>query len=80
MGRTPLHTGFALVPWAVGTAVAALVSGIVLAETSLAAAELQQSPDSFRLDASTTGVLSVRLFGTSLSRVSAQEMHRVSRK
>jgi len=32
LGWTPLHTGFALVPWAVGTAVATLASGIVLAE------------------------------------------------
>jgi EmrB/QacA subfamily drug resistance transporter len=31
MGWTPLHTGFALGPWAVGTAVATLASGIVLA-------------------------------------------------
>lgn len=32
MGWTPLHTGFALIPWAVGTAVATLASGAVLAE------------------------------------------------
>jgi hypothetical protein len=32
MGWTPLHTGFALIPWAVGTAVATLLSGAVLAE------------------------------------------------
>jgi EmrB/QacA subfamily drug resistance transporter len=32
MGWTPLHAGFALIPWAVGTAVATLASGAVLAE------------------------------------------------
>ncbi|MFI5608806.1 MFS transporter [Amycolatopsis sp. NPDC051903] len=32
LGWTPLHAGFALVPWAVGTAVATLASGAVLAE------------------------------------------------
>nr|CEL18661.1 actinorhodin transporter [Kibdelosporangium sp. MJ126-NF4]CTQ98145.1 actinorhodin transporter [Kibdelosporangium sp. MJ126-NF4] len=32
LGWTPLRTGFALIPWAVGTAVATLLSGAVLAE------------------------------------------------
>ncbi|WP_345475040.1 MFS transporter [Actinoallomurus oryzae] len=32
MGWTPLRTGFALIPWAAGTAVATLLSGAVLAE------------------------------------------------
>ncbi|MCU1682633.1 MAG: transporter [Amycolatopsis sp.] len=32
MGWTPLHTGFALIPWAAGTAAATLLSGAVLAE------------------------------------------------
>ena len=32
LGWTPLQTGFALIPWAVGTAVATLASGAVLAE------------------------------------------------
>jgi EmrB/QacA subfamily drug resistance transporter len=32
LGWTPLQTGFALIPWAVGTAVATLLSGAVLAE------------------------------------------------
>ena len=32
LGWTPLHTGFALIPWAAGTAVATLLSGAVLAE------------------------------------------------
>lgn len=32
LGWTPLQTGFALIPWALGTAVATLLSGAVLAE------------------------------------------------
>lgn len=32
LGWTPLHTGLTLVPWAVGTAVAVLLAGAVLAE------------------------------------------------
>jgi EmrB/QacA subfamily drug resistance transporter len=32
MGWTPLHTGLALIPWALGTAVAVLLAGAVLAE------------------------------------------------
>jgi MFS family permease len=32
LGWTPLETGFALIPWAVGTAAATLLSGAVLAE------------------------------------------------
>ncbi|MBP2327025.1 EmrB/QacA subfamily drug resistance transporter [Kibdelosporangium banguiense] len=32
LGWTPLHTGFALIPWALGTAIATLASGAVLAE------------------------------------------------
>nr|WP_257018853.1 DHA2 family efflux MFS transporter permease subunit [Streptomyces sp. TLI_235] len=32
LGWTPLHTGLALLPWAVGTAVAVLLAGAVLAE------------------------------------------------
>ena len=32
LGWTPLHTGLALIPWAVGTAVAVLLAGAVLAE------------------------------------------------
>jgi EmrB/QacA subfamily drug resistance transporter len=32
LGWTPLRTGFALIPWALGTAVATLLSGAVLAE------------------------------------------------
>jgi len=32
LGWTPLQTGFALIPWAVGTAAATLLSGAVLAE------------------------------------------------
>lgn len=32
LGWTPLHTGFALIPWAAGTAIATLASGAVLAE------------------------------------------------
>lgn len=40
LGWTPLHAGFALIPWAVGTAVATLLSGAVLAE-KLGRANLQ---------------------------------------
>src|SRR5947208_3768134 len=32
MRWTPLHTGFTLIPWALGTAVAVLLAGAVLAE------------------------------------------------
>jgi hypothetical protein len=32
MGWTPLHTGLTLIPWALGTAVAVLLAGAVLAE------------------------------------------------
>ncbi len=32
LGWTPLHTGLALIPWALGTAVAVLLAGAVLAE------------------------------------------------
>ncbi|MFI5731843.1 DHA2 family efflux MFS transporter permease subunit [Kribbella sp. NPDC051587] len=40
MNWTPLQTGFALIPWAAGTAIATLVSGAVLAE-KLGRANLQ---------------------------------------